>query len=149
MWLLFDFLSLKNDVNVPSKLNSRLTHFCNFLWLFCWIFHVLISNCQCKCGTHDGQTKTRKLLLFTVVSLPEYPLLWACSTYWRIVWAVVNLQLDSCKHINTLCGIFLLYPSLTELSSLETKWALQDVSELRYLFLDKSQSAYSSMRSRC
>jgi hypothetical protein len=30
-------------------------------------------------------------------------------------------SVDSCKHTNTLCGIFLLYPSLTELSSLETK----------------------------
>ncbi len=29
-----------------------------------------------------------------------FPLLWACSAYWRIVWAVVNLQLDSCKQIN-------------------------------------------------
>jgi hypothetical protein len=29
-----------------------------------------------------------------------------CSTYWRIVWAVVNPQLDSCKHNNTLLGNF-------------------------------------------
>ncbi len=32
----------------------------------------------------------------------------------------------------------LLYPSLTELPSIEIKWALQDVSELGYLFLNKS-----------
>ncbi len=55
-----------------------------------------------------------------------------------VVWAVLNPQLDSCKPINTLCGIFLIYPSLTELPSLETKRALQDVSELGYLLLDKS-----------
>ncbi len=30
------------------------------------------------------------------------------------------------------------YPSLTELPSIEKKWALQDVSELGYLFHDKS-----------
>jgi hypothetical protein len=65
-----------------------------------------------------------------------FPLLWACSTYWRIVWAVVNPQLDSCKHNNTLCGIFLLYSSLTEQPSIEIKWTPQDVSELGYLFLD-------------
>ena len=29
-----------------------------------------------------------------------------CSTYWRIVWAVVNPQLDSCKHNKTLSGNF-------------------------------------------
>jgi hypothetical protein len=67
-----------------------------------------------------------------------FPLLWACSTYWWIFWAIVNPQLDSCKHNNTLCGIFLLYSSLTEQPSIEIKWALQDVSELGYLFLDKS-----------
>ncbi len=33
-----------------------------------------------------------------------FPLLWACSTYWRKVWAVVNPRLDLCKHNNTLCG---------------------------------------------
>ena len=56
------------------------------------------------------------------VALPEYfSGALSLSAYWRIVWPVVNPQLDSCKHINTLCGIFLLYPSLTELSSLEIK----------------------------
>jgi len=34
--------------------------------------------------------------------------------------------------------MFLLYPSLTELPSIEINWALQDVSELGYLFHDKS-----------
>ena len=36
------------------------------------------------------------------------------------VWAVVNPQLiPKHKHCNTLCGMFLLYPSLTELPSIE------------------------------
>jgi hypothetical protein len=42
------------------------------------------------------------------------------------------------KHRNKLCGMFLLYPGFAELPSIEIKWALQDVSELGYLFLDKS-----------
>ncbi len=42
------------------------------------------------------------------------------------------------KHCNTLCGMFLLYPRLTEQPSIEMNWALQDVSELGYLFLDDS-----------
>ncbi len=68
------------------------------------------------------------------------PLTSACSTCQREkVKAVVNPQLiPKHKHCNTLCGKFLLYPSLTELPSLEIKWALLDVSELGYLFLDKS-----------
>jgi hypothetical protein len=68
------------------------------------------------------------------------PLTSACSTCQREkVYAVVNPQLiPKHKHRNTLCGMFLLYPSLTELPSIEIKWALQDVSELGYLFLDKS-----------
>jgi hypothetical protein len=47
------------------------------------------------------------------------PLTSACSTCRR---AVVNPQLiPKHKHCNTLCGIFLLYPSLTELPSIEIK----------------------------
>ncbi len=81
---------------------------------------------------------THKLITYSLWhSRNNFPLL-SCSIFWRIVWAVVNPQLDSCKHINTLCGIFLLYPSLNELPSIEVKRALQDVSQLGYLFLDKS-----------
>ncbi len=72
---------------------------------------------------------------FRFVALPEYfPLLWACSTYWRKVWAVVNTRLDSCKHINTLCGDSTISkPYWTAFCRI--KWALQDVSELGFLFL--------------
>ena len=50
-----------------------------------------------------------------------YPLLWACSTYWRKVKAVVNPWLDSCKHINTLCGISTILPYWTIFYRIE--WA--------------------------
>ncbi len=37
LWLLLDFLSLKNDVNVPSKSNKQKNFFYNFLKLvYCW-----------------------------------------------------------------------------------------------------------------
>jgi hypothetical protein len=72
-----------------------------------------------------------------IVALPEwntFPLLLACSTYWLKVWAIVNPRLDSCKHINTLCGDSTIstpyWPVFYRI-----KWALQDVSELGYLFL--------------
>ncbi len=62
-----------------------------------------------------------------------FPLLWACSTYWRKVWAIVIPRLDSCKHINTLCGDSTISkPYWTAFYRI--KWALQDVSELGYLF---------------
>ncbi len=55
------------------------------------------------------------------------PLTSACSTCQREkVKAVVNPQLiPKHKHRNKLCGRILLYSSLTELPSLEIKWALQ------------------------
>jgi hypothetical protein len=37
LWLIFDFLSLKNDVNVPSKINKR-----NFL------FQKLVFLASCR-----------------------------------------------------------------------------------------------------
>ena len=52
--------------------------------------------------------------------------------------ALLNRDNPKHKHRNTLCGMFLQYPSLTELPSLEINWALKDVSELGYLFLDRS-----------
>jgi len=36
LWLLYDFLSLKNDVKVPSKSNEQRT--------FCWVFKVTDGN---------------------------------------------------------------------------------------------------------
>ncbi len=61
-----------------------------------------------------------------------------CSICSREGLGVVNPQPTLRTNTWTHCGDFLLYPSLTELPSIEIKWALQDVSELGYLFHDKS-----------
>ncbi len=61
-----------------------------------------------------------------------WPMLYSCAANFL---ALLNLLKGK---VYTLCGMFLLYPSLTELPSIEIKWALQDVSEFGYLFHDKS-----------
>jgi hypothetical protein len=64
---------------------------------------VLFSFYQCKTlltNPFEKYTSKKRVVENTVV--PDS----TCSTYWRIVWVVVNPQLDSCKHNNTLCGNF-------------------------------------------
>ncbi len=36
LWLIFDFLSLKNDVNVPSKRNKQKKIYYYYFLIFCW-----------------------------------------------------------------------------------------------------------------
>jgi hypothetical protein len=80
--------------------------------------------------------------------LLEYIVSVALPEYFSAALGLLNLLENSLGHSKPATRLmqaqlhtvwkFLLYTSLTEQPSIEIKWALQDVSELGYLFLDKS-----------
>ncbi len=120
----------------PSTLLGKfLSRFCLYITTPASLLFFLTNNILLFLKVWDFRILCGKISLWR--SRNTFPLLRACSTYCRIVWAVVNPQLDSCKHNNTLCGNFYyIKPYWTAFCRI--KWALQDVSELGYLFLDKS-----------
>ncbi len=111
-------LSVNNSVTNISRLGTFKNLFLTALVRKSAKFHDKSAKREFENSYNFVSTVLKVFFLIKTV-----PLVSLCSTCQREkVQAVVNPQLIPMhKHYNTLCGRLLLYPSLTELPSIETK----------------------------